>query len=371
MNYFAVLIFGFVAQVQGQAPDAKAFAQLVEAQSMNGQEFYLEYEGRVLFLSDSGKKAAKLADDGVFEKYSGSFRTKGASASIVDIFHQNYPKNTLKRQTLASINGKQESRFLNDPTGKWSGETKNSYPQEFDIFGSYGRIFLLGQLMNLLQSRPDRFHHEDSQILRGSKCEVVSFDMGSEKFPVVYRFWIDFERGCHPIQTEFFDAGNLASRMTIDLKEFKDQENRLVWLPASGRCENFNVMGTVAIQYVKSPTNIEEMAVVESTIRFSDPSSDDNYRIKFAKGTFINDRIRQTQYEFGQQVQKPPETRAEAENRLNQMLDEARREKTILEASSEPNSWSRYQDYLPIFFFALGSIAAILLVVRKIKGRFS
>jgi len=373
MNYLVVLIFGCVVQVQNQSVDAKAFAQIVEAQSMNGQEFYLEYEGRSIILSDFGKKSLKLADDGVSETYSGSFRTKGPSATIVDIFQQSFPKNHLLKHTLASLNGNQESRFLNDPAGKSSGQMRNSSPQEFNITGSYGRIFLLGQLKNLLQSRADRFRYEDSQIVQGRKCEVVSFDIGSEKYPVVHKFWIDFGRGCHPIQYELYLSSDLADRTTVELKEFKDSRSRPVWLPVSGRWEAFHEMGPVKpVRYLKSPSQMEEMAVVQSTIRFSDPSPDDSYKVKFAKGTFINDRIRQTQYEFGQQGQnqKPPETRAEAEKRLNEMLNEARQEKTILEASSQPTTWLDYQTYLLIFFFALGSIATIVLVVRMVKGRY-
>ena len=342
-------------------------------QAANLFEVYFEYEGFLIFANDNDKKLAKLDDDGVAERFNGSFRTKGSSGTIVDIFHREYPEKNLGRQTVASLHGKQESRFLNDPVGKWSGELRNSYPEEFDISGSYGRIFLFHELLNFLESRRDAFHYERQQFLRGKNLEVISFDLGSEKNPVLKRFWVDVDHNCQVEQSELIVGESLAQRTTCELHEFRNHTGQATWLPVNGQCDNYNEMSAKDRRsYASAPTSTEKMAIVESTVRFSPPSPDDAYKIKFAKGTFITDRNRQSQYEFGLQGRdkKPAATRAESEAKLNQMLTEAQGDVAVLKATAEPSPWfERHQSLILMGFFAVGCVAAILFAVRHFRGR--
>lgn len=353
-----------------QVDEARAFLQIIEAQTIHDVDFYLEYEGQFKFPVLSDQKINKLADDGIYNSYSGSFRYRNERAAIVDIFHKVAPRNELSRQTLATFGGRSEVFSRNDASGSQGGKIVASHPEQFVFPGSYGRIFLISKLKGLLQDSRNHFTLEPSQMFNKRSCEVVSLVRGEGTLAEVSHYWIDLERGGHPIKMEIYRDGKLSSRTVVRLDAFANPGKEDVWIPVSGICESFR--GTTketADDFYSYPSNVEEMEVVRTTVVFEKSTSDDKFKIKFNRGTFISDQLRGAEYEFGQVTTTQPTTRAQAEANLRALLTSAQEQKTVLDASSsyyDGASW--VVGYLPLLFCGMGFIAVSVILVRRFKN---
>ena len=327
--------------LMGQQPNPpdqsglEAIIPVIRAQALLLSEVYLEYEGRFLFPTETSKTSELVDDSGINERFTGSFRYRDEKAVVVDIFHRAEPKKNLLRRTLATLNGKTEEFTRADATGLSGGQIAATTPSSFKITGSYGQIFLIRELLMLLTSERDQFTLEAPEQVDGRTCEVLASRSGSGELLHTTRFWVDLERNAQVIKSEITNQAGMYSRVVAELGSFQHPKNGTVWLPVSGRRETFfgttkETTGTIST----SPTNLEEYAVVVTTVRLGAPSLDSAFTVNFRRGTYITDNLRQAEYEFGQKTTTRPATRAELEARLEEQLREAKDQKRVLDGAS-------------------------------------
>ena len=311
MMTFSVAVSLMIMGQQGNQLDhagLDAIIPVIRAQASILSEFYLEYEGRFLFPTETSKTSKIVDNSGINERFTGSFRYRDEKAVVVDVFHRAEPKKDLLRRTLATLNGKTEEFTRADATGSSGGQIAATTPSNFKITGSYDQIFLIRELLMLLTSERDRFTLEAPEQVDGRTCEVLASRSGSGELLHTTRFWVDLERNAQVIKSEVTSRAGLNIRIVAELGSFQHPKNGTVWLPVAGKRESFfgttqETVGTIST----TPTNLEEYAAVTTTVRLGAPSPDSAFTVNFRRGTYITDNLRRAEYEFGQKsTTRPP-----------------------------------------------------------------
>lgn len=337
--------------------------RIIDVMHMPIRNLYCEYEGTTVFPQAIGNSNGKAAvnptdENGLFDNYSGTFLEQNCDAFIVDIFHRYTADKGLNRQTLASIAGKTEI-FGRTDASLGGGTVRHSTAADADIEGSYGRLFLAGFLRGLLEYSKKRMVNEHDDVVNGRICKVFAFYLGQEPYDpgpstLVYRFWVDIERGANVVKKEEFRGKKILLRNNIVLSSVKAPNSQMVWIPESGTIEAFDNEGAVV--------HIEELRIMMASVRINQNINDKQFSIKYPVGAVITDRLRKEKYEFGQDRRPPAVSVAEAEIRLDEALTKAAESRSELIA----NSWSRSQNRSNFFYAAMLSIAVIVFVVSAI-----
>ena len=371
MTFITALIGATLGLVEPTL-DGDELGRVLEAAWSPLRDFSLEYEGVIKAPSKAVQERIErdLGSEGVYDTFSGLYLRRSDGASLVDIFHRFAPENSLSRQTIATIRGRREEFFRTDNRLKGGEIQPESFAQQ-DLECSYGRIFLYPFLRGLLSYPKTRAIREEAEDVHGHRCEVVSFPIGPQDHPekgIIYRFWIDLDRGGNVLKRETTQGGGLFDRTSgIELKRF-DAGGVEVWLPIRGVHEVFDGERVDKVFRPNGEMNtVESYYLISGSARFNTGPPDARFSVNFKDGTMITDRLRKVQYEFGQDRRPPPTSRAESEERLEEHLAKADAQGDELQAMSRARAGAGWTAWVPwvTSLVAVVALAAVWLQRRR------
>jgi hypothetical protein len=178
----------------------------------------------------------------------------------------------------------------------------------------------------------------------GHHCLKVQFDEvyglpdGIAERPTV-RYWIDLERGGHPLKVEFRRGDKIRMRTAkIELEQVTGSDGRDYWFPVRGVTY---VYPALVSGYVDRPVAYEVYKVLDGTVRFNQNLPDSFFTLDWKGAVPENRQLATRRKEFRKPIRRsdPEGIKRQLENDLasaNQQSEE-------LEASSQARarwSWS-------------------------------
>ena len=340
--------------------DSRQFLRAIDALQAPLQDLYCEYEGERV------EEARALGDGlGLFENYSGIFKYKSKEKFIVDIYEDFLESKVNKSRRLATrsiLSTESETQMFSRADGK-SGRATSRHvtSSDFDVTGSYGRIFLVRSLRESLKYDKKRLVHEGSEEVDGVSCERYAIVMGRQPYSIetglVDRFWVDMGRCGHVLRMETMNKGRLLTTSSeIKLEEFPAKAGKL-WIPVEGKCRSMDG-GKVVVE--------ERYHVLKSSIRFNKGLADGEFTIRYPMGTPVSDQVKKVVYEIGQDRRPPPEKMIDAQTRLDEALKKAGESRSELVAASwSRGGWINWSFWGPFSaFLAVALVAAFAFVAR-------
>ncbi len=154
----------------------------------------------------------------------------------------------------------------------------------------------------------------------------------------VVRYWIDLERGGHPLRVEqrVNDGPNgLEFRaFGIKLKHLPLPDGRRVWFPVEGRVESF--LSTAGL--TRSPVCFETYAVLDGTVRFNQNIPDDVFSLKSRAKLPETEQMAKQRPRY--ELPPPRQDPVGIKERLDRVLVEADKQTKQLDASAPAaDSW--------------------------------
>lgn len=362
-----VLLFLLMESSMGQDMDRVTAMKLIEAQSSSLSSFACEYEGTVLSPRPEYQKTYHLAPDGKYSEFSGVFTFRYDGACIEDSFQRTKPKDSLHRCTILTKAGTTTIFSRGEESRTGDGLVAPAHMGDFEREGSFGRMFFLHEIRQNFLYDKARFIHEKSEVLQGSRCEVLLFAFGADTSKLeeclVERYWIDFARGGNVVKHESSRKKDLLTKTEVELREFKDREGQGHWLPYHGVRTAFGAADKSGkIVFDGKPSSIEDLYMLPSTLKLNEPMGDDRFSIKFRTGTPISDKLGQLQYEYGQDRRPPSASKAETAERLREHLREADKQGDELKAGSAERSGPGWTAWLP-WVVSLAAVAGLVFVL--------
>jgi hypothetical protein len=150
-------------------------------------------------------------------------------------------------------------------------------------------------------------------------------------------YWIDMERGGHPIQVEYHQDGQLNSRATIELESVQAEDGASVWFPLRGTFESFTLDDRTSGQ----PFFRQTIQVVPSSLRLNQGLPDTVFALNSKGGVTDTSSLSQARDDF---LHPPPAPRFRTDHRgvqerLDSQLAEADRQSRRLDASDVREGW--------------------------------
>jgi hypothetical protein len=363
----ASLVASLLALCLAQDPGGlrkETLLQVIEGLQAPLEDFSCEFEGKAYFLG--GRKSDDTGER-LFDVYCGRFIYSG-ERMFTDIFHRFYPEQELYRETIATNGDKTElyTRAVDRP-GAGGQVAKTTY-EEYDRRGCMGRIFLLPALKAWLRYDNAEMRDLGDEDIGGRECRVVEFYFKESPEGPQYRFWLDLHRHGYPVKKCILRDGIPTLIHRIDgFQEVKVASGGTAFIPLSGVVEQYGMPDEDGV--VRDPGKVrykEHIAVNLPTLQVNRHPSDAEFAVKFRVGTPITDKLKSLEYEFGKDHRPPPQTRADAEERLKELLKEAEAQGDELKAPA----WSRNGDFDPLgwapwIIAALTTSSLVVLLIRR------
>lgn len=346
----------------GQPIDDHQLLRAIDALQAPLRDFYCEYEGERL-----EDKEVVGNESGRYRLYSGKFKFKQYDKFINNIYNDFLatrinPQRRLSTETLLATEAKfQVFNRADGATG--GGLTRHVTASDLDITGSYGRIFLVRCLRELLKYSKKRLVYEGTEEIDGAPCERYAIVLGREPYPIetglVDRFWIDMGRNGHVLRHEEWNKGQLLTTASEIVLEDFGVGGDTIWLPVSGTVKS--VDGDVT-------NSVENYRVLHGSVKINRGIRDAEFSIKYPVGTPISDHLRGVVYEFGQDRRPPPEDVTDAQARLQEALRKAQDTRSELVAASwSRGGWTNWAFWAPFSVFLAGALATVALSIARAR----
>jgi hypothetical protein len=184
----------------------------------------------------------------------------------------------------------------------------------------------------------------------------VSFDHGSG---LLERFWIDCNRGGHPLKAEFFqnDQRTILCK-DIVLKKVAIDTTESVWIPISGAVETFQWTDGLH----EDPIYREHYHILDQSISMNTPKIQKHFVMESILDRYPEvKRMSKDPRRFG------PRGRATLESRLSAHISESEESSKLVADLEEKNWWSDVSaaSLIPTTFGVLCFFAAYLLNRRR------
>jgi len=231
---------------------------------------------------------------------------------------------------------------------------------------SPGRILWLWYFQHL--EGPAGLHYEFQgwEEVDGHRCLRVQLDRrrGSERWK--YRFWIDLERGGHPLRVDQVRDGEVWLRTDrIKLMLLPTDDGKELWLPVEGRTQQ---LVNTSLEPVNRPTMRDDCSIAYGTARINSGLGDAVFSIDWEGDLPTTPELS----EFRKKADEPFVFRSDPESvrkELDRMLTEADAQAERLEASSATRRPWRVSSLIQLGFAALGVLLLGGVAIRKRMGR--
>lgn len=308
--------------------DAAQFARLMAGLHAEVRDVSFVFEGSDFRIPrgqtvEEAMRAPGALDGG--STYQGLYAYRDDGATLLDSFHTAYPTEeddaedpVTSRRTIALLDHELStvSRFPPQrgerPSVEAGGMGSLNQP------GSPERIVYLWFFKAFEQFGPDGFGYEFQgwEEVDGHRCLRVQFDemVGASDRPPdrpVIRFWIDLERGGHPLKVEFARGNEIRMRTTgIELAHLTLLGEERLWFPVRGRTETFGELGRSRGR----PALAETYFVLDGTVRLNQGLPDRVFSVDYEGGLAETTELTQRRRTF-----RVPEPRSDPEGIRLQM----------------------------------------------------
>lgn len=330
------------APPQSRHLDVHQFMALMKQLHADFKDVVFIYEGGWEFVGAGSRDAGASEEEGA--DYQGTYAYRTDGAMFLDTYKR-WPQRDrpLLRTTAAVLHGRTEETDRVADTKEEAIRTHDTASLgEFDRPDSAQRIFLLWWFQHLTDVDMMNFKYHGEETIDGHRCLRVELDL----FPGVtdpqrtrQTFWVDVNRGGHPIQVEERRGGDLLARTRILLKEVPRADGGMMWFPINGTAEFFlsgdKVSGSVQVR--------ETYGVVVSSLRINSGLPDSAFSIDWNGGYPDTAALAEFKRQFASYKRPPPERTdyAGVQERLDESLKTADAQSKALEASAPSREpWS-------------------------------
>lgn len=364
MPTFLFLIIFFIQTNQSTITHDQ-FSRIMEERWSDRKDIGFVYEGQFDYwpkaplIGPAPKPKAQAL-------YQGAYVMRSDGRRHLDLYVASPDNNnSLLRRTWTSANeGMEETHSVPDADGGKASVSTHS-GNDFSMPKSPEHFFFWGQLREMAKS-PLSYHYEflGWESIEGHRCLKVRLnfipDDPKPKSEADYRiFWIDLERGGNALKVELHSTKGLISRCDgIKLESFS-VGGKTHWIPIGGQRSMFPRSPT---EFSQTPVTRESYEVVSGSVIINQGVPDAFFsaskRSRLPRGTgteklqaSLAHMSLATQFEQAADAVPEEEKRTDPvalEKKLNRMLDEAKKQGTLIEASSSASLtsdwlyWSRY-----------------------------
>ncbi len=367
MHGLLIVITCLIGQTPGPAIDAEQFSRLIEGTFSEFRDVSFLFESTMDYVETSrvrGKSADTLrqTDSGVY-----AFRSDGAT--LLDTFTAHPNENGLVVHTIhAMLGDKHES--VSKPVDQGPIDLKQGVRVEKRVPGALTRsgwpetIVTLYYFQTLGKLDPEGYEFMGWEEVDGRRCLKVQIAFGSPKSVAKTRYWLDLERGGHPLRIEYRVSDQLKFRTDkIVLAQIEyDNGKKKAWFPMKGESNTFiGNEGTV-----DHPVWHETYSINDGSVRINQGLKDSQFTLDWKGGLPESPALLELRAKI--KPAKPFETdHAGVQRRLEARLSEADQQSQRLDAS--PGAESRINwmilTQIGLGVVGIGLIAAVMLQKRR------
>lgn len=368
----STILIGLVvtACASGDEPDAAQFARLMKGLHGAIQDVSLVYEGELHYVGPADLLGRGSATTNQF--FQGAYVYRADGAALLEFFRRDLDKDGLfQHESFAILGAKMEALSkipdlaaqFNRPRVTQS-KTASTNLGAINKTGSPQRILYTWYFNQLVDPQGYGYECQGWEEVDGQKCLRVQLNVvkqtSNPRKPTI-RFWIDMDRGGHPLKVEDLSGSDV--RMRTDRIELERQplaDGRSLWLPVRGVTETFQYSGG----FHKTPLYRETYSVINDTIRINQGLADSLFTVAQTSKLPSTDYLRRLRKDFDRPPPPPPRRDAAGvKERLDKTLAEADEQAKRIEASSTARAgWSTtllvQAALVAIGVVALGCVAA-------------
>ena len=366
---FLALALSLVRMTQPESTDHRVedLCNVVRGLQRDLVNIECEYEGGIVFT----KEILGTSEDRPDGSFTGLFLRRRDGAWLYDDYSQDLtkPSAALYRETILIKDGRRTvlARTVDAPNSGAGVVRDAGFPSLYESRSPF-RVFCIDHLVSALDYSDKRLEIQPADTVDGHRCEVLDVIQGSDpskdhQYTITLRFWIDLERGGHPIRIdESYPGREMITRLVVEGIEQFDAGGKRIWLPTKSTFEGFSWVGPNRKIVRKSfPTSRERIFLIRDSLRFPKEIPESRFKLNYTPGTIISDNLKKKHVEFSKQKPvvakegKRP-TRDETEQQLQEQLRLAEEQMKELRASS----WEREGDFpLGVVALVVGSVVVL------------
>jgi hypothetical protein len=364
MHLAVVLGVMVIAQDTKPVVDAEQFLRLIQGLQADYQDVSLVYEGS---LTDLASVLGVEVSETVTTSYQGHFAYRVDGSFLRDSYTRHLVDNddgTIFRSTIAALDDRMTRvDYTLDDREKKPREGEAA-PQLLGEAMSPGRFLWIWYFQMLEDPAGLNYEFQGWEEVDGRSCLRVELDRSRGSSRRKYRFWIDVERGGHPLRVDQVWDGEVVLRTDgIRLELLSADDGKELWFPVMGRTQQF-VRRDGTGEMSRSPTMRDQCSIASGTVRINAGLGDKVFSVDWEglSSTPELDDLRS-------KAEVPAEPRRfDAESvreDLDRMLAEADAQSERLVASAQPPWWRRPGTLAPIGFAILGVVLLVGAAIRK------
>jgi hypothetical protein len=328
------------------------------------------YEGWLMFLVDpeSGKKETK----GI-EQFQGRLLYTRNGNLRVDYYITNLLDGLITQRSYSSVNDQTTitSKRGNLPRRFVNRETQQGNVTMLELPYTMNRYFFVPIFRAYRKHGLHRLVFQKWENIDGHDCLVAVLEedaaAGIPPSSFVTTFWIDMERGGHPIRVDNHDKQQLRSRTMIQLDAFEDSTGKRHYLPVSATEDSYLTLKG----YSREPGARDQYKTVMESVVVNGPVGPERFRLGGARDqahpglAAIETKLTE------QSIAVEPlfrMDRGSIEKRLNEAVRKAEEGNQVVRVSQPPPPGG----WLEILRWAMIGIAILLLtgvIAMRVKER--
>jgi hypothetical protein len=372
----------------GQSPavSAEDFARLVDAELSRVTDISFLYEGEYRWLASARMLGRPV--ESFSENYQGTVILRLNGAGYAEVMTRPGGQPSIQRnERLAQLDGQYEHLSWSpdrtpDPR---DGLVVRGPAPDFALTTILNRPHFLEHWFHFMQLKRDPgewgYKFISWEALRGRRCLRFRLNVSPtrpEPDPHEYlEYWIDVERGCHPLRVDRYAHGKLWWRVEdFKLESFMAPDGSMLWLPV--HAEQSSYMWDE--KYSATPVYKQVVGMVRGTLQLNRnlpdalftadrkgglPTPDELNRLRTQKVTVQKLKKQEIRRPSNRQPMDPASVRQRLDRRLAQAQEQAKQ----LEASSPAReTWSATTLFQGAFA-VLGASLIVAAAVWRLRSR--
>ncbi|MGC8639382.1 MAG: hypothetical protein ACP5XB_05830 [Isosphaeraceae bacterium] len=264
---FTCMVF-LVLAAPGEGLSADEFGRFMQSLHEPIKSMAFEYEGRLHWVASEA--LLKFDPERFGAQFQGKYLYRSDGSEAYDVYYKKHPADSpTNRRKLVLFKGKvSSSDFSEDrpkrsrrPASAKSGAVGSLYGPNSPLVLNYVSLFAW-------KSNPAQWGYKCHgwETVDSHRCLVVQLNLAPSPDPSTThytKYWVDMERGGHPLRVEDYRDGRLASRVDhVLLAQFDAPDKSKVWLPTHAESGGFDWNGT----FYTYPLMNEKIALIGSSV---------------------------------------------------------------------------------------------------------
>ena len=347
----------------GEGLQAEDFAGILKSLHGPIETLTFEYEGNLRWVG--AESILQHAPSSFGEMYQGVYHHRANDAEVYEAYHRRF-------SVTSPASHRRVARFRGE-VSSWNyseDAPKNARPSPIVKKGTSG--LLRGPQSPLLLNYVSYFAWKGSpaewgykcygwEDLGGHRCLVISLNIAPSKTPdpnTFWKFWVDLERGGHPLQIEKYRDSKIAEKViNVQLAQFTTPSKEVVWLPVHAEAQGFDWNGVI----YGSALSMQTVDVLQTSVIINSKLGDDLFKLDPRDGGDIAGGRRAQQ----KLTRTDP---AGVEANLVKLLNEADAQSSALDAST-PSSPGGFASYVASWSFIVFGAALLVGILYYNKSR--